>query len=278
MVLSDISAFTESEIVQLRLGKAGDLRLEQRFKGLLAGGRHGRQRAAVKAAVEGDDLVGAVSVQGAVFARELDGAFVGLRARIGEEHLVEAAVIDQRFCQCEAGAVVERRARGEQQFGLGCERIGNGRRRVAEAIDRPALDEIEVALAAVIPQIRAFAAHEHRRRPGSDFHQCVKRMRGDVHVRTPAVWDDAAGRNARRPHVAGAAFSKTLLIWLFSVVVGHGATHHRRTSDDGKWSGRWSGRGSCCGHTTEGRGLSSGVRIPRRCRADRTRPSVRSSR
>jgi hypothetical protein len=34
---------------------------------------------------------------------------------------------------------------------------------------------------------------------------------------------------------AGAAFSKTLLIWLFSVVVGHGATHHRRTSDDGKW-------------------------------------------
>jgi hypothetical protein len=33
---------------------------------------------------------------------------------------------------------------------------------------------------------------------------------------------------------SGAAFSKTLLIWLFSVVVGHGATHHRRTSDDGR--------------------------------------------
>jgi hypothetical protein len=39
----------------------------------------------------------------------------------------------------------------------------------------------------------------------------------------------------------GAAFSKTLLIYLFSVVVGHGATHHRRTSDDGKWRGEWSG-------------------------------------
>jgi hypothetical protein len=46
-----------------------------------------------------------------------------------------------------------------------------------------------------------------------------------------------AGRNARRPHLAGAAFSKTLLIYLFSVVVGHGATHHRRTSDDGKLRG-----------------------------------------
>jgi len=32
-----------------------------------------------------------------------------------------------------------------------------------------------------------------------------------------------------------------LLIYLFSVVVGHGATHHRRSSDDGKWRGGWSG-------------------------------------
>jgi len=39
----------------------------------------------------------------------------------------------------------------------------------------------------------------------------------------------------------GAAFSKTLLIWYFSVVVGHGATHHRRSSDDGKLRGGWSG-------------------------------------
>jgi len=39
----------------------------------------------------------------------------------------------------------------------------------------------------------------------------------------------------------GAAFSKTLLIWLIRVVVGHGATHHRRSSDDGKLRGGWSG-------------------------------------
>jgi hypothetical protein len=30
-----------------------------------------------------------------------------------------------------------------------------------------------------------------------------------------------------------AAFSKTLLIYLFSVVVGHGATHHYHGRDDG---------------------------------------------
>jgi hypothetical protein len=34
---------------------------------------------------------------------------------------------------------------------------------------------------------------------------------------------------------------KLKLIYLFSVVVGHGATHHRRTSDDGKWRSGWSG-------------------------------------
>jgi hypothetical protein len=38
----------------------------------------------------------------------------------------------------------------------------------------------------------------------------------------------------------GAAFSKTLLNELISFVVGHGARHHRRWSDDGMRGG-WSG-------------------------------------
>src|ERR1700759_2247315 len=49
------------------------------------------------------------------------------------------------------------------------------------------------------------------------------------------------GRNARRPRFSGAAFSKTKLIYLFSVVVGHGAAHHRRWYDDGKLRGGLSG-------------------------------------
>jgi hypothetical protein len=68
------------EIVHPRLGKAGDFWLEQRLERLLAGGRHGRQRAAVKAPLEGDDLVSAILVQGAVFAGQLDRALIGFRA------------------------------------------------------------------------------------------------------------------------------------------------------------------------------------------------------
>jgi hypothetical protein len=37
-----------------------------------------------------------------------------------------------------------------------------------------------------------------------------------------------------------AAFSKTLLSYLFSVVVGHGATHHRHGRDDGIRRAFWS--------------------------------------
>src|ERR1700690_3384558 len=69
-------------------------------------------------------------------------------------------------------------------------------------------------------------------------------MGDDAHVETPCGVDEKGEQNARRPHFLGAAFSKTLLIWLFSVVVGHGATHHRRTSDDGKWRAVGSGSGS----------------------------------
>ena len=50
-------------VVQLRLREAGDLRLEQRLERLLARGRHRRERAAVEAAFEGDDLERAVLVQ-----------------------------------------------------------------------------------------------------------------------------------------------------------------------------------------------------------------------
>ena len=59
----------------------------------------------------------------AVFARELDRAFVGLRAGVGKEHLVEAAVVDQRLRQLQARLVVERRARRQQPLGLRGKRV-----------------------------------------------------------------------------------------------------------------------------------------------------------
>src|ERR1700676_4435227 len=102
----------------------------------------------MEAAFDSDDFVRAVLVRGAVFAGQLYRAFVGFCAGIGEEHLVEAAVIDQSLCQLEAWAVVEGRAWRQQQFYLCCERLCDDGRRVANAVDRPTLDKIEIALAA----------------------------------------------------------------------------------------------------------------------------------
>src|SRR6266480_666174 len=83
---------------------------------------------------------------------------------------------------------------------------------MTEAIDRPALDEVEIALAAIVPQPGAFAAHEYGRRARRDLHQRVKRMYGIGHV-------DLLLRGVKRPAetqegrtFSGAAFSKTLLI------------------------------------------------------------------
>jgi hypothetical protein len=170
------------EIVELRLGKSADLGLEQRLESLLARRRHGRERAAVEAASEGDDLMRAAFVQRTEFARELDRALIGLGARVRKEHLVEAAVGDQRVGQFQAGLVEERGARRQQQLCLRRNRVGNDGRRMAEAIDGPALHEIEIALAAVVPQIGTFAPDEDGGRPCRDVHQRVIRMGGVGHV------------------------------------------------------------------------------------------------
>ena len=181
-VLLDDQPLDGIEVVELRFWKAGDLGLEQRLESLLARCRHGRERAAVEAADEGDDLMRAALVQRAEFARELDRALIGFGAGIGEEHLVEAAVGDQRLGELQAGPVEEGGARRQQQFCLRGQRVGNDRGRMAEAIDGPALHEIEIALAAVVPQVGAFALDEDGGRPRGDVHQRVERMGGVGHV------------------------------------------------------------------------------------------------
>ena len=87
------------EVVQLRLREARHLRSEHGVPAGLTRCRHRRQCAAMKAVLEGDDLVaifaGSVRVQLTPLARELDRAFVRFRATIGEEHAIEAGVLGQ---------------------------------------------------------------------------------------------------------------------------------------------------------------------------------------
>src|SRR5436190_13398288 len=106
----------------------------------------------METAFKRDDLVGAIAMPCPEFARELDRALIRLRAGIGEENLIEAAVIHQRFCQLKAGPVVESWTGRQQHLGLSRQRFGYRRRGMAKTIDRPTLDEVEVAPAAVIPQ------------------------------------------------------------------------------------------------------------------------------
>src|SRR5215467_3414098 len=52
---------------------------------------------------------------------------------------------------------------------------------MAEAVHRPALHEIEIPLAVVVPQPGAFAFDENGRRPSGDVHECVRGIGVEVH-------------------------------------------------------------------------------------------------
>ena len=142
--------FDRSDIVIDRLRKAANLRREDRIPTGLAGCRHGSQRAAMKRVAKGDDLEGAIAVQLPPLAGQLDRALVGLGTGVGKEDAVEAGVGGEQAGQLDHRGVVEGRAGIEQLAGLRRQRRGNFRRAMAETIDRPALNEIEIALALMI--------------------------------------------------------------------------------------------------------------------------------
>ena len=92
------------EIVRLGIGKALRQRQKVVVEHVLTGRGERRDRAAVEAVFERDDgVVFRALVLSRVFARSLDGAFVGLRAGVGEEDLFHAGLFAQQLRQLRVG-------------------------------------------------------------------------------------------------------------------------------------------------------------------------------
>src|SRR5690606_38353859 len=86
----------------------------------------------------------------APLARQLDGAFVGFGAAVGKEDAIKARSARQALGQIHRWLVVEGGRGVDQLFGLctqGANDLGGA---VAQAIDRPALYEIQISLAIMI--------------------------------------------------------------------------------------------------------------------------------
>jgi hypothetical protein len=127
----------------------------------------------VKTVIHGDDFESAAAVFRAPFAGQFDGALVGLGAAVGEEHLVQPTVMREQRRKLDHAIVVERRAAIDQPFRLPRQSLQDRPRRMAERVDGPALNEIEVAAAFGVDQPRTLPRGEHHRWPGCDIHYRV---------------------------------------------------------------------------------------------------------
>ena len=88
--------FQRVNVVRRYMDKAGGQRLEQLMKVLLSRSCQGCQRTAMEAVHQGHDGVAVRSLfLRGILPGHLDGALVGLRAGIGEEHLLHPGLLAQ---------------------------------------------------------------------------------------------------------------------------------------------------------------------------------------
>jgi len=83
-----------------------------------------------------------MAIEGAVLAGELDCTLVGFGPAVSEEDLVEPAQFGELGRKRNGNVVVVSRTRRDQLARLPANRVGDGRGRMAEAVDRPALHEV----------------------------------------------------------------------------------------------------------------------------------------
>ena len=141
----------------------GQQRAVRRLVVVVAGGRDGRQRAAVEGVIRGDDLVAVHALRVEVLAGQLHGALVGLRAGVGEEDAVGKRVRTQQRGQLRLRLNVEDVGRMQHAgVGLGDDRVGDDGMVVAQRVDGDARKQVGVRLAVLVVERAALAAHEAR--------------------------------------------------------------------------------------------------------------------
>jgi hypothetical protein len=134
--------------------------------------------ASVEAVIQGDDLIGAVAMDLPPLAGELDGALVRLRTAVGEERLIKSAQPGDLLGQRDHRLVIESRAAVDELCCLPRDRIDDRARTMAETIDRPALNEVEIALAGFVRQPAPLPFHEHDGWATGDVHQGIEGAHG----------------------------------------------------------------------------------------------------
>ena len=130
--------------------------LERRVLLGLASGVQRRQRPAVKGVPRAHDHV---SARAGPLASQLQGTFVGLGPRVGEEDLSPGAPLPSAHETVEGGRhlrahdVAEQVRHVEQRAALLGQRLGHRGVGMAERRDRQPGEEVEIPLAVAVPQL-----------------------------------------------------------------------------------------------------------------------------
>src|SRR3989344_1055087 len=155
------SLFKGREVVERHVHESCGERIKTLLVFLLTGRRHGRERAPVEGALEGDDLV---ALRVPEFSRQLDGRFVGFRARVAEKDFSGKRVLDYLFRQYPLPFMVVVVGYVYQLGGLFPYSLDDARMTVPYPAYRPSGEKIKVLFSFLVPDFRPLAARKYERR------------------------------------------------------------------------------------------------------------------
>ncbi len=124
----------------------------------------------------GDDVIGAIAMQLAPLARQLDCALAGLGTTVEQVSLVAARAPAQLVDERQQAATMKTRPGVDQRLRLVGQGLDQHAGAVAQAVDRATLGEIQIGVPLVIPQPGALPTYEHLRCPLCAWHQPLARQ------------------------------------------------------------------------------------------------------